>query len=146
MQRAILILNGPNLHLTGTREPEMYGRISFDTFIPALQDRLSDQKVLYRQSNAEHQLIDWLHEATFDDTLGIVINPGALSHTSYAVADAIQAAVVPVIEVHISNIHAREPWRRTSVTASVSRGMICGLGLEGYYLACLALISMKAED
>lgn len=131
----LAIINGPNLNLTGRREPGIYGSQSFDSFLESLQTCLGEP-ISYFQSNSEGELIDRIQKTGFDpDCRGIVINPGAYAHYSLAIADALRAVPVPAVEVHISNIHAREEFRSRSVTAPACRGMICGLGLEGYRLA-----------
>lgn len=137
----IYVVNGPNLNLQGVRQPEIYGTAGFPAMMEDLKSRFSSMKWEYFQSNSEGELIDCLHRAGFDsDTAGIILNPGAYAHYSYALADAVGAIPVPVVEVHISNIHSREEFRRESVTAREAAGMICGLGLEGYALAAEYLI------
>lgn len=131
----LLILNGPNLNLLGTREPETYGRSTLADVEQALRDAFPETDFEFIQSNHEGALIDALHDAAQDGTAGVVFNPGAYTHTSVALRDAIAAIGVPVIEVHLSNIHAREPFRRRSVTADASIGQIAGLGSKGYELA-----------
>lgn len=132
--KKILILNGPNLNLLGKREPGVYGNQSFEDYFATLKGLFSDIELHYFQSNHEGALIDKIHEVgfTFD---GIVINAGGYTHTSIALADALSAVTTPAIEVHISNIHAREPFRHHSYLTSRCKGMICGLGLKGYELA-----------
>ena len=127
----ILILNGPNLNLLGKREPEIYGNISFDDYLPQLRERFPQHEIAYFQSNHEGVLIDKLQEADsqFD---AVVMNPGGYAHTSIALADCIRAISVPVIEVHISDISKREPYRRLSFSAEACVKCISGLGLEGY--------------
>lgn len=143
----ILILNGPNLNLTGIREPEVYGITSFDVFIPQVQRVYDAHFIDYRQSNSEGQLIDWLQQAGTQGFEGIVFNPGAYAHTSFALADTLSCIGLPVIEVHISNIHAREKFRRRTITGAQCMGVIGGLGLKGYELAIKALIEMyKGQD
>lgn len=133
---SVLVLNGPNLNLLGTREPHVYGVETLDDV--ARQCREAAKRlglsVDFRQSNAEHQLIDWLHE-TRADVDGIVINPAALTHTSVAIADALAAVAKPVIEVHISNVHRREAFRHHSYVSLVADGIIVGCGTQGYVLA-----------
>ena len=138
----ILIINGPNLNLLGKREPDLYGSVSFEDYMPRLRSKFPTETIVYFQSNAEGAIIDTLQEYGFmPECRGIVINPGAYSHYSIAIADAIAAIPAPVIEVHITNIHGREEYRRHSVTAEKARGVIAGLGLDGYRLAIEALIS-----
>ena len=127
----ILILNGPNLNLLGKREPEIYGHLSFDAYLPQLRDRFPLHDIAYFQTNHEGVLIDKLQEA---DSLydAVIMNPGAYAHTSIALADCIRTISVPVIEVHISDISKREPYRRHSFSAEACVKCISGLGLEGY--------------
>lgn len=136
----ILILNGPNLNLTGRREPEIYGVKTFDDLLTALKKRYPNVSFEYFQSNIEGELIDKLHEFGFTAD-GIILNAGAYTHTSVAIGDAVKALSAPVIEVHLSNIFAREEFRHHSYVAPHSKGLICGLGLYGYLLAADALIS-----
>ena len=137
----ILIINGPNLNLLGVREPDIYGRLSMDDYIRAIEADYPDVKIDYYQSNHEGDIIDRLHEEGFDRELsGIVLNAGAYTHTSLAIADAIKAIEVPVIEVHISNVHAREEIRHRSLISPVCRGVIAGFGLDSYLLAIEALL------
>lgn len=130
----ILIVNGPNLNLLGTREPEIYGRESFEDYFEKLQTLFPEVTMHYFQSNHEGELIDKLHEAGFTYN-GIIFNPGAYTHTSIALADAIAAIETPVVEVHISNTQSREAFRHHSYTAANCVGSIIGLGLKGYDLA-----------
>ena len=137
----ILIINGPNLNLLGIREPQVYGRVSMDDYLTALAEDYPSVKLEYFQSNHEGEIIDRLHEVGFDSGLnGIILNAGAYSHTSLAIADAIRAIERPVIEVHISNIAAREPQRHLSLLTPACRGIISGFGLEGYRLAIESLL------
>lgn len=133
--KRIIIINGPNLNLLGRREVNIYGNMSFDHYFQILSEHY-DKKVelIYFQSNNEGAIIDKIHEVGFEFD-GIVLNGGAFSHTSIAIADAIAAITTPVIEVHISNIHAREIYRSKSLTAIKAVGSIAGLGLDGYRLA-----------
>lgn len=135
----ILILNGPNLNLIGKREPEIYGNQSLDVYFEVVKKRFQDCKIDTFQSNHEGVLIDKLHEAMgkYD---GIVMNPGGYAHTSIALADAIRAIGIPVVEVHISNIYEREEYRHHSYTAEAAVKSIVGKGLEGYSEAILYLI------
>lgn len=130
----ICIINGPNLNLLGKREPGIYGNQSFEDFLLQLRAKYSGHEISYFQSNVEGELINAIQRCGFEAD-GIILNPGGYTHTSVAIGDAIAAIKVPVVEVHISNIHAREDFRRLShVSASVS-GTIAGLGLRGYELA-----------
>lgn len=132
----ILIINGPNLNLLGRREPGVYGKSTMEECLADLRARFNGVEIEYYQSNHEGEIIDRLHLAGFDDSYqGIVLNAGAYTHTSLAIADAISAISVPVVEVHISNVHAREEIRRHSMIAGVCRGVIAGFGLDSYRLA-----------
>ncbi len=130
----ILIINGPNLNLLGSREPEIYGSQNFETYFNELRSRFSDIQLEYVQSNHEGAILDHLHTAGIAAD-GIVLNAGAYSHTSIAIADAVAAIQTPVVEVHISNVHAREAFRHHSHLSAKCVGSIVGLGLEGYALA-----------
>ncbi|HET8817011.1 MAG TPA: type II 3-dehydroquinate dehydratase [Pseudidiomarina sp.] len=136
----ILLLNGPNLNLLGTREPEVYGSATLASIEAKLQQQAQQMglELSCRQSNAEHQLIEWVHEAKQQGVDFIVINPGAYTHTSIALRDALAGVAIPFIEVHLSNIHAREAFRRHSYLADIAVGVICGLGAQGYELALTA--------
>ncbi len=133
----VYVLNGPNLNLLGTREPEIYGRETLDDIAAMLDDRAQalGLTVDLRQSNHEGHLIDWLHEAGSRGVRAVILNPGGLTHTSVALHDAVKAVTVPVIEVHLSNPHAREAFRHRSFVAPVARATIAGLGALGYALA-----------
>ena len=133
----ILIINGPNLNLLGTREPEIYGSRTFESYLHELREMLDGVQVDYFQSNHEGDIIDALHGADCD---GIILNAGAYTHTSLAIADAIKGIQIPVIEVHISNVASREPIRHTSFIAPVCQGTIAGFGLKSYFLAAQAFI------
>lgn len=130
----ILIINGPNLNLLGTREPEIYGTRTFASYFEELRILFSSLELLYFQSNHEGAIIDKLQEYGFDVD-GIVLNAGAFTHTSVAIHDSIKGIKVPVIEVHISNIHTREEFRRKSLIAPACKGAVVGLGLDSYRLA-----------
>ncbi len=140
--KKILIINGPNLNLLGRRQPEIYGKRTFGDILADLRDRHPRCEIEYFQSNSEGALIDKLHEVGYNqDFIGIVLNAGAYTHTSLALADAIAAIELPVIEVHLSNIAAREPIRHTSLIAPVCRGSIAGFGEKSYALAIEALLT-----
>ena len=130
----IEIVNGPNLNLTGKREPAIYGNTTMEEMVDALRRRFPDVEIGYFQSNVEGKIINRLHEVGFS-AQGIILNAGGYSHTSVAIHDAIAAITAPVIEVHISNIYAREEYRRHSLLSDVCRGVVCGLGLAGYRFA-----------
>ena len=130
----IAIINGPNLNLLGKREPGIYGDTDFDSFLETLKNRLPGIEFSYFQTNVEGELINELQRVGFDYD-GIVLNPGGYTHTSVAIGDAIAAIKTPVVEVHISNIHAREDFRKISHVSARCRGTISGLGLRGYALA-----------
>ena len=130
----ISIINGPNLNLLGKREPGVYGHTDFETFLSALKGKFPDIDFSYFQSNVEGELINELQRTGFDYD-GIVLNPGGYTHTSVSIGDAIAAITTPVIEVHISNIHAREDFRKISHVSAKVAGTISGLGLKGYALA-----------
>lgn len=140
--KKILIINGPNLNLLGTREPAIYGRLSMEDYLHALEADYPGVKIEYFQSNHEGEIIDQLHDTGFDtEYLGIILNAGAYTHTSLAIADAIKAIERPVIEVHISNVHAREEIRHRSLISAVCKGIIIGFGLDSYRLAVEALVN-----
>ncbi len=144
---SVLILNGPNLNLLGTREPEIYGRTTLAD-IEAECRRHAGRLGLAaecRQSNGEGQLVDWIQEARGGHA-AIVINPGAYSHTSIAILDALQAAGLPVIEVHLSNIHKRETFRQHSYVSQAAMGVICGFGAQGYLMALDALARLLVKE
>ena len=139
---SLLVLHGPNLNLLGSREPEHYG----DTGLEAINERLlkiGEQRgvnVICRQSNAEHELIDWIQRCGEEGVGFIVINPAAYTHTSVAIRDALVAVDVPFIEVHLSNVHKREPFRKYSYFSDAAEGVITGMGADGYEYACRAAI------
>lgn len=134
----ILIINGPNLNFLGIREPGIYGNASMENYLPVLRERYPDIEIEYYQSNVEGFLIDKMQEVGFSYD-GIVLNAGAYTHTSVALLDCIRSLKTPVIEVHISNVHAREDFRNHSMISSGCRGVIAGFGLDSYRLAIEAL-------
>jgi len=137
---AILILNGPNLNMLGTRQPEIYGAITLDAVELACQDAADGLGLAidFRQSNHEGELVEWVQQAK-NNFAAIIINAGAYSHTSIALLDALLCCAVPVIEVHLSNIHRREAFRNHSYVSQAALGVICGLGVQGYVAAVAAL-------
>jgi 3-dehydroquinate dehydratase II len=138
----ILIINGPNLNLLGKREPHIYGSETFMDYFQTLQRMYPSVSLEYFQSNHEGALLDKLHEVGFDDTyIGVVLNAGAYTHTSVALGDAIAAINTPVVEVHISNVHAREAFRHHSYISAKAAGIIVGMGLMGYKLAVEFLLT-----
>lgn len=130
----LAIINGPNLNLLGVREPEIYGNTTFEEYLAMLDDRFLSVELQYFQSNVEGELINFLHGLR-GKVHGIILNAGGYTHTSIALADAIAAIGIPVVEVHISNVYAREEYRKTSYIASKCVGSITGLGINGYSLA-----------
>lgn len=143
----VLILNGPNLNMLGVREPAIYGSDTLADIEAACADRAADHglSVDFRQSNIEGELVTWIQQARAQHD-GIIINPGAYSHTSVAILDALQIAELPVIEVHLSNIHKREPFRHHSYVSRVATGVIAGLGAHGYLLALDAMARLIDKD
>jgi 3-dehydroquinate dehydratase II len=140
MAKPIYVLNGPNLNMLGLREPAVYGRQSLSDVEKRAQTRAKalGLAIVFRQSNAEGELVGWIQEAR-EKARGIILNAGAYSHTSIAILDALQAAELPVIEVHLSNIFRREPYRNHSYVSLAAKGVICGLGPKGYELALEAM-------
>ncbi len=136
----IEIINGPNLNLTGRREPEIYGSVTMEQYLDELRQSFPEVQIGYHQSNVEGEIINRIHEVGFSAD-GIIINAGGYSHTSVALHDALAAVPAPAIEVHLSNIFAREEYRHHSLLTSACRGIICGLGLKGYELAVNALLT-----
>lgn len=132
----ITIINGPNLNLLGRRKPEIYGSEEFSETLRKIRYKFPDTDIRYFQSNSEGEIIDLIQRENTDlSVLGIVLNPGAYAHYSYAIADAVADSAIPVVEVHISNIHAREAFRATSVTARAAEAVITGCGRKGYEMA-----------
>ncbi|QCZ94953.1 type II 3-dehydroquinate dehydratase [Salinimonas iocasae] len=136
----ILLLNGPNLNMLGKREPDKYGQQTLEQIVTSLQSDAAALSVSlsHFQSNAEHALIDRIHDA-MGNTDAIIFNPGAFTHTSIALRDALLSVSIPFIEVHLSNVHAREPFRQHSYFSDIAQGVIVGLGAQGYHLALTAL-------
>ena len=141
----ILILNGPNLNLLGIRQPEIYGTDTFESLLEKMKQIFPSVEFDYCQSNVEGDLINKIHEVGFSYD-GIVINAGGYSHTSVAIHDALASVTTPAIEVHISNIYAREEYRRHSLLSDVCMGVICGLGLDGYIYAVKSLVNKKEKN
>lgn len=141
MSATVFVLNGPNLNLLGLREPEIYGSDTLDDIAGLLEDRARDLDLTIdmRQSNHEGHLIDWLHEAQAEGARAVILNPGGFTHTSVALRDAVAAITTPVIEVHLSNPHAREAFRQKSYVSPVARGTIAGFGATSYLLALEAV-------
>ena len=138
--KKILIVNGPNLNVLGVREPSIYGHDSFESYMPQLRADFPDVKIKYYQSNVEGELINKLQEVGFEYD-GIVLNAGAYTHTSIALLDCIRSLRCPVVEVHISNVHAREEFRHKSMISAACLGVICGFGLAGYKMAIEGLLA-----
>lgn len=147
MAPTVYVINGPNLNLLGTREPATYGRATLadvETLCREAGDRHGFE-IVFRQSNHEGDLVSWIQEAGAEGAAGIVLNAAAYTHTSVALLDAVSAIAVPVIEVHISNVHAREPFRHVSYVARAAKGVICGLGPQGYALAIAGLAGLGVK-
>jgi 3-dehydroquinate dehydratase-2 len=146
MAKSVYVLNGPNLNLLGTREPETYGRATLKDVERRCRDCAALHKfgLEFRQSNHEGDLIDWIHEAAAKKAAGIVLNAGGYTHTSVSIRDAVAAVSVPVIEVHISNVFARDHFRHHSHIAPVAKASLCGFGIEGYALAIDGLATLIA--
>jgi 3-dehydroquinate dehydratase-2 len=137
MAKNILLLNGPNLNLLGTREPEVYGRTTLEDVVTAAREQAqkAGARLSHLQSNHEGELIDRIHAARGEQVDAIIINPGGLTHTSVALRDALAGVAIPFIEVHISNVHAREEFRHHSYLSAIAKGVVCGLGVDGYRAA-----------
>jgi 3-dehydroquinate dehydratase II len=144
MNKPIYVLNGPNLNMLGTREPEIYGRTTLAEVEALCRAAASGQPLVFRQSNREYELIDWIHEAVAE-AAGIVINPAAFTFTSMAIMDALKIFPGPIIELHISNIHRREPIYHRSYVSPVATAVIAGLGTDGYALALRAMRDLVAR-
>ncbi len=143
----VLILNGPNLNMLGTRQPEVYGKVTLADIEAACQARATDLGLAAecRQSNGEGELVDWI-QAARNEVHAMIINPGAYSHTSVAILDALLAADLPTVEVHLSNIHRREEFRHHSYVSKAAQGVICGFGARGYIMALEALAAQLIES
>ncbi|GFD82119.1 MULTISPECIES: type II 3-dehydroquinate dehydratase [Tenacibaculum] len=137
--KKVIIINGPNLNLLGKREPTIYGASTFEDYLKELKNKYVDIQLEYFQSNIEGEIIDKLHEVGFDYN-GIILNAAAYTHTSVGIGDAVKGIETPVVEVHISNIHAREEFRHVSYIAPNAKGVIFGFGLKGYELALQSLL------
>ncbi|HCR39980.1 MAG TPA: type II 3-dehydroquinate dehydratase [Lachnospiraceae bacterium] len=144
----ILVINGPNINFLGIREKEIYGSRDYSDLLQLLEEKAKECKITLEtfQSNCEGEIIDRIQKAYYDSVDGIIINPGAYTHYSYAIRDALASLMIPKIEVHISNVHGREEFRQVSVTAPVCTGQIVGLGLQGYLLAVDAIIGIIEEN
>jgi len=145
MPNTVYVVNGPNLNLLGTREPEKYGRASLHDVETLCRETAKRHglTIEFRQSNHEGQIVDWIQEANANKAVGIVINPAGYTTTSIAILDAILAVSMPVIEVHITNIHARESFRQHSYISKAAKAVICGFGIEGYALAITGLAALS---
>jgi 3-dehydroquinate dehydratase II len=144
MSKTVYVVNGPNLNLLGTREPELYGRATLadvEKLCRATAQRFG-LAVQFHQSNHEGEIIDWIHQARAESAAGLIINPAGFTTTSVAILDALQTLEAPVVEVHITNIHAREQFRRHSYISRVARAVVCGFGIEGYALAITGVAAM----
>lgn len=136
----LLIINGPNLNLLGTREPQVYGSTTFVDYFTQLQSKFKDVELVYEQSNVEGELINYLHNGMQEHYDGIILNAGGYTHTSVAISDAVAGITTPVVEVHISNVMDREAYRHTSYISKNAAGIISGFGLKGYDLAIMSFI------
>jgi 3-dehydroquinate dehydratase II len=146
MPHTVYVLNGPNLNLLGTREPEKYGRATLADAekLARAEAKRFGWTLEFRQSNHEGELVDWIQEAAAKKAIGIVINPAGYTHTSVAIMDALLAVRLPAVELHVTNIHAREDWRNVSYVSKAAKGMICGFGIKGYALAIAGLAALTA--
>jgi 3-dehydroquinate dehydratase-2 len=144
MSKTVYVLNGPNLNLLGTREPHIYGRATLADVEKLCQTTAQQHglAVVFRQSNHEGQIVDWIQEARAEKAAGLILNPAGFTTTSIAILDALMTMEAPVIEIHISNIHAREEFRHNSYVSKVARAIVCGFGIEGYALAIIGLARM----
>jgi 3-dehydroquinate dehydratase II len=146
--KTIYVLNGPNLNLLGTREPQIYGKSTLKDVEKLCREAATAHgfTIVFRQSNSEGDIVDWIQEAGAKKAAGVVLNPAGLTHTSVSVHDAIKAVNVPVVETHITNIHAREPWRRHSYVSFVAKAIVCGFGIQGYALAIDGIAAMSGKS
>jgi 3-dehydroquinate dehydratase II len=149
MPKTVYVLNGPNLNLLGSREPEIYGRATLADVEKLCRTSAAKHglDVEFRQSNHEGEIVDWIQQARAEKAVGLVINPAGYGHTSVAILDALATLEAPIIEVHISNIHARESFRRRTYVSQVAHGVLCGFGINGYALALDGLAALiEAKD
>jgi len=146
MPKTVYVLNGPNLNLLGLREPDIYGHQTLADVEKLCRTTAAKHglEVEFRQSNHEGALVDWIQQARTENAVGLVINPAGYGHTSVAILDALATLEAPIIEVHISNIHTREPFRRRTYVSQVARGVLCGFGISGYVLAIDGLAALIA--
>ena len=146
MPKTVYVLNGPNLNLLGSREPEIYGHATLGDVEKLCRTAAARHglDVEFRQSNHEGEIVDWIQQARAENAVGVVINPAGYGHTSVAILDALATLQAPIIEVHISNIHTRESFRRRTYVSQVARGVLCGFGINGYALAIDGLAAMIA--
>lgn len=144
MKRQVLIVNGPNLNMLGTREPEIYGTVTFDTVLETFKEIFNDVEILYFQSNSEGEIIDFIQKNS-EGASGIVINAGAYTHTSVAIRDALANVQIPKIELHISNVFRRETFRHHSFLSAVCDGVIAGMGLKGYEWAVRHVLYLSEQ-
>jgi 3-dehydroquinate dehydratase-2 len=145
MAHSIHVLNGPNLNRLGTREPEIYGRTTLAEIETMCREAAQGRRVVFRQSNKEYELIEWVHEAIDEPAAGIVINPAAFTFTSLALLDALKMFPAPIIELHVSNIHRREPIYHKSYVSPIATAVIAGLGPRGYVAAVRALCELTTD-
>lgn len=145
--KKVLVINGPNLNLLGTREKEVYGSLTLEQIQNHTQDKLKSENVSldWFQSNLEGEIIDRLHKSLNQNYLGIVINPAGYSHTSVAILDALKIIKIPIVEVHLSNVYRREEFRQTMLTAQAASMIMGGLGIEAYYMGVLALLNNEEK-
>ena len=147
MTKTIYVINGPNLNLLGTREPGIYGHFTLADVEKLCRARAKElgYEIEFRQSNHEGQIIDWFHEARANKAVGVVINPAGYTTTSVAILDAILAVGLPVVEIHVTNIHAREEFRHHSYISKAAKAVVCGFGIEGYALAISGLVALTEK-